>query len=118
MELCSAEEWSLFEPQLLLQLKHAGQGNRLKISMDRKEYDEALAILTSGRYPMSSWGGDYQIQVAQKLEKRYPEEILKYYLSGLGDLDRNADRKEYTRKAKIMVKVRHVLVDVVGDAAR
>jgi hypothetical protein len=67
---------------------------------------------------MSPWGGEYEIQVAQKLEKRYPEEILKYYLSGLGNLDRNAERKEYTRKAKIMVKVRHVLVDVLGDATR
>lgn len=117
-DLCSAEEWSLYEPQLLLQLEHAGEGPRLKIRMHRKEYDEALAILTGGRYPMSSWGGDDQIQAAQKLEQRYPEEILKYYLSGLGNLDRNAERKEYTRKAKIMVKVRHVLVDVLGDEAR
>jgi len=117
-ELCSVKEWCLFEPQLLLQLKHAGEGNRLKIRMHRKEYDEALAILTEGRYPMSSWGSEYHIQVAQELEKRYPEKILKYYLSGLGHLDCNADRKEYTRKAKVMVKVRHVLVDVLGDAAR
>lgn len=87
-------------------------------SMHRKEYDEAVAILTGGRYPMSSWGGEYQTQVAQEFDNRYPEEILKYYLSGLGNLDRNADRKEYTRKAKVMVKVRHVLVDVVGDVAR
>ncbi|MBB5348093.1 hypothetical protein HNQ81_001824 [Desulfoprunum benzoelyticum] len=116
--VCSAEEWSLFEPQLLLRLEHAGEATRLKISMHRKEYDEALAILTRGRYPMASWGGDYEIQVAQKLEKRYPEEILKYYLSGLGNLDRNADRKEYTRKAKVMVKVRHMLIDVLGDAVR
>jgi tetratricopeptide (TPR) repeat protein len=117
-ELCSAKEWCLFEPQLLLQLQHAGEDHRLKIRMHRQEYDEALAILTKGRYPMSSWGGEYHIQVAQELEKRYPEQILKYYLSGLGHLGRNADRKEYTRKAKVMVKVRHVLVDVLGDKAR
>jgi len=117
-ELCSGEEWCLFEPQLLLQFEHAGEGHRLKIRMHRKEYDEALAILTGERYPLSSWGGEYQIQVAQELEQRYPEKILKYYLSGLGDLERNADRKEYIRKARIMVKVRHVLVDVLGDVAR
>jgi hypothetical protein len=117
-KLCSAEEWSLFEPQILLRLKHAGAGNRLKIHMHRKEYDEALAILTKGRYPMSSWGGEYEIQVAEKLEKRYPEKILKYYLSGLGNLDRSAERKEYARKAEVMVKVRNILVDVLGDEAR
>jgi hypothetical protein len=117
-KLCSVEEWSLFEPQILLQLKHAGVGNRLKIRMHRKEYDEALAILTKGRYPLSSWGGEYEIQAAEKLEKRYPEKILKYYLSGLGNLDRNAERKEYARNALVMVKVRHMLVEVLGDEAR
>ncbi len=117
-KLCNDEEWCLFEPQILLQLKNAGAGNRLKIRMHRKEYDEALAILTKGRYPISSWGGEYEIQAAQKLEKRYPEKILKYYLSGLGKLDRNAERKEYARNAGVMVKVRHMLVDVLGDEAR
>ena len=117
-KLCSAEEWSLFEPQILLRLKQAGAGNRLKIHMHRNEYDEALAILTKGRYPTSSWGGEYDIQAAQKLEKRNPEKILKYYLSGLGNLDHNAERKEYARKAGVMVKVRHMLVDVLGDEAR
>ncbi len=117
-KLCSAAEWSLFEPQILLQLKNARAGNRLKIRMHRKEYDEALAILTKGQYPISSWSDEYEIQVAQKLEKRYPEKILKYYLSGLGNLDRNAERKEYARNAKVMVKVRHMLVEVLGDEAR
>lgn len=117
-KLCSAEEWSLFESQILLRLKHAGACNRLKIHMHRQEYDEALAILTKGRYPISSWGGEYEIQVAEKLERRYPEKILKYYLSGLSKLDRNAERKEYARNAGVMVKVRHMLVDVLGDEAR
>ena len=117
-KLCSADEWCLYEPQILLQLKNAGASNRLKIRMHREEYGEALAILTKARYPIWSWGNEYEIEVAQKLEKRYPEKILKYYLSGLGNLDRNAERKEYARNAELMVKVRHMLVDVLGDGAR
>ena len=74
--------------------------------------------MIKGRYPTSTWEEDYEIKVAQKLEKRYPEEILKYYLSGLGNLNRNAQRKEYSRKAKVMVKVRHVLAEVIGDEQR
>jgi len=117
-KLCSAKEWSLFEPQILMKLKQVGASNRLKIHMHRKEYDEAVAILAKGRYPISSWGADYEIQAAKKLEKRYPEEVLKYYISGLGNLNRNAERKEYARKAGVMVKVHHMLVDVLGDEAR
>ncbi len=117
-KMCTSAEWTFFEAKVLDSLKHACKSERLKIRMHRREYDEALAILIKGRYPMSTWDSDYEIKVAKKLEKRYPEEILKYYLSGLGNLNRNAQRKEYARKAKVMVKVRHMLVDVLGDEAR
>lgn len=117
-KMCSAAEWSLFEPKILAQLKQAWGSEQLKIRMHRKEYDHALAILIKGRYPTSNWDGDYEIQVAKKLEKRYPEEILNYYLSGLGNLNSNAQRKEYARKAKVMGKVRYMLLEVLGDEPR
>ena len=117
-KMCTSAEWKSFEPRVLGRLKNAWGTERLKIRMHRREYDEALAILTKGRYPTSTWEGDYEIKVAQKLEKRYPEEILKYSLSGLGNLNRNAQRKEYNHKAKVMAKVRHVLVDMLGDEQR
>jgi hypothetical protein len=117
-KMCSSAEWKSFKPKVLGKLKNAWGTDRLKIRMYRMEYDEALAILIKGRYPTSTWEGDYEIKIAKKLEKRYPEEILKYYLSGLGNLNRNAQRKEYTRKAKVMAKVRHVLVDLLGDEQR
>jgi hypothetical protein len=117
-KMCSSAEWKSFKPKVLGKLKNAWGTDRLKIRMYRMEYDEALAILIKGRYPTSTWEGDYEIKIAKKLEKRYPEEILKYYLSGLGNFNRNAQRKEYTRKAKVMAKVRHVLVDLLGDEQR
>lgn len=117
-KICTSAEWKSFEPKVLSKLKNAWGTDRLKIRMHRREYDEALAILIKGRYPTSTWEGDYEIKVAQKLEKRYPEEILKYYFSGLGNLNRSTQRKEYTRKARVMAKVRHVLVDVLGDEPR
>ena len=117
-KICTAAEWFAFEPKILAQLKQAWGSERLKIRMYRKEYDQAVAILSKGRYPMSVWDTEYQVTVAKKLEKRYPEEILKYYLTGLGNLNRNDQRKEYARKAKVMAKVRHMLVEVIGDKAR
>jgi len=113
-KMCTSAEWKSFEPKVLGMLNNAWGTDRLKIRMHRREYDEALAILIKGRYPTSTWEGEYEIKIAKKLEKRYSEEIIKYYLSGLGNLSRNAQRKEYTRKAK----VRYVLVDVLGDQQR
>jgi hypothetical protein len=117
-KMCTAAEWALFEPKVLARMKDAWRTEHLKIRMHRKEYAEAVAILTKGRYPTSEWGDADEIRTAKKLEERYPEEILKYYLSGLGNLKANATRKEYARKAKVMAKVRHVLVEVLGDEAR
>jgi len=117
-KICTHAEWKSFEPKVLGMLNNAWGTDRLKIRMHRREYDEALAILIKGRYPASTWEGEYEIKTAKKLEKRYPEEILKYYLSGLGNLNCNAQRKEYARKAKVMAKVHHLLVDVLDDQKR
>jgi tetratricopeptide (TPR) repeat protein len=115
---CQKAEWAQFEPKVLEHMKDARQTEQLKIRMHREEYDEAVAILTKGRYPTTDWDDGDEIRTAKKLEKRYPEEILKYYLSGLGNLTVNATRKEYARKAKVMLKVRRLLVEVLGDEAR
>jgi hypothetical protein len=117
-KMCTPAEWKSYEPKVIGMLNSAWGTDRLKIRIHRREYDEALAILMKGRYPTSTWEGEYEIKIAKKLEKRYPEEILKYYLSGLGNLNRNAQRKEYARKAKVMAKVHHVLVEVLGDQTR
>jgi preprotein translocase subunit Sss1 len=117
-KMCKKSEWERFEPNVLAHLKDAWRTEQLKIRMHRKEYDEAMAILTKGRYPTMNWGAGDEIQTAKKLEKRYPEKILKYYLSGLGNLTVNATRKEYARKAKVMAKVRRLLIEVIGDETR
>lgn len=49
---------------------------------------------------------------------RFPEQILTYYLSGLGNMDSNAIRNGYAERAKVMLKVRHMLIDVLKDENR
>jgi hypothetical protein len=117
-KICEAAEWSQFEQKVLAQIKNAWDTEQLKIRIHRKEYYEAMILLTNGRYPTSTWEGNYEIRTAKKLEKRYPEEILKYYLSGLGNLKVSRTRKEYARKAAVMAKVRNLLLEVIGDRKR
>jgi len=117
-KVCKKAEWVKFEPKILKHVKKAWESEQLKIHMHRKEYTEALAILTKMGYPMTDWDGEEEIRTAKKLEKRYPEEILKYYLSGLGNLAVKNTRKVYARKAKVMANVRRLMIDVIGDEER
>ena len=113
-KICTPEEWAHFEPKIVERLNTSWLSERLRIRMEREEYDEALAILLKGKYGDSS----AELEAAKKLEQRFPEQILTYYLSGLGNHNSNAQRKEYTRQAAVMVKVRSLLLDVIKDEAR
>lgn len=115
---CSQAEWEVFEPKVLDRLGGGRGPETLKIRMHRGEYDAAFAVLIKCGYPTYEWDGSYEIQVAKKLEVRFPEEILGYYISGLGNPGANAMRKEYARKAKVMCRVRSLLVDVLGAEKR
>ena len=117
-ELCKGVEWGRFEPKLLEHINDAFRTEQLKIRMHREEYDEAISILIKDRYPQADWGGGDEIRIAENLEKRYPEDVLKYYLSGLGNLTVSATRKEYAHKAVVMAKVCRVMVEVIGDEER
>ena len=117
-KLCTVAEWKCYEAKILARLENAWDTEQLRIRMHRKEYEEAVAVLTRSRYPLYAWDSAYELQTAKRLEVRYPEAILKYYLSGLGNLKTNATRKEYTRKAQVMKKIHYLLVDVLSDASR
>ncbi len=117
-KLCTSAEWKTYEAKILAQIKGIWETEQLRIHMHRKDYEAAIAVLTHGRYPIRAWDGDYQIQTAKRLERRFPEEILKYYLSGLGNLKTSEVRKEYARKAQVMAKIRHLLIEVLRDNER
>ena len=117
-KLCTATEWKRYEAKILARLENAWDTEQLRIRMHRKEYEEAVAVLSRSRYPIYAWDSAYELQTAKRLEGRYPEAILKYYLSGLGNLKTNAPRKDYARKAHVMNKVHRVLVDVLRDPSR
>lgn len=117
-KICTAEEWSGYEPQLIKRLDDAWTSERLKILMHRKEYEKALAVLLKGRYPIHAWDSCDELKTAEQLESRFPDQILKYYISGLGNLNSNATRKEYTQRAGVILKVRRMMVDILKDENR
>ena len=117
-KICTAEEWIEREPQLIGQLDDVWTSERLKILMHRKEYEKALAVLLKEKYPSHSWDAGDELRTAKQWEARFPDQILTYYLSGLGNLKSNSTRKEYTHRAGVMLKVRHMMVDILKDENR
>ena len=112
-KICTGKEWSDYEPKILKKLKNAWRVERIKIYLVRNEYDRAIKLLTRSRYPDIKYGGSEILKIAKKLEPKYPEEILSFYKSGLGNFNNNSDRKIYASQAKTMKNVRHMWVDVM-----
>ncbi len=112
-KISTGKEWSDYEPKILKKLKNAWRVERIKIHLFRNEYDRAIKLLTRSRYPDIKYGGSEILKIAKKLEPKYPEEILSFYKSGLGNFNNNSDRKIYASQAKTMKSVRHMWVDVM-----
>ncbi|WP_028314280.1 hypothetical protein [Desulfatibacillum aliphaticivorans] len=114
---CTKEEWAEYEKQFLKKLKSAEKSNQLEIYLHRKEYDKAIGLFKQMKYPLG-WDFGTAVEAAKELKTLYPEEVLRFYLSGLEDLNSNHPRKIYAAKARLMAKVRQVLLDVIKDKAR
>jgi hypothetical protein len=112
-KICKPQEWVQYEPLILKRLDKAWDGEKLKIFMHRKDFDQALAVLKKMGSPGRRYYNREALKVAQALEERFPREILAYYRSGLGDLKINRTRKEYADQAVFMAKVRHMFVDIL-----
>lgn len=109
---CQKEEWRKYEPKILNILKEKFDLQAVKIYLHRKEYEAALQYFkknTANSY--SSYSEVFS--VAEKLEARYPEEILRFYKSGIGNLNVSRSRKIYAQNAVAVKRVRRVLVDVM-----
>lgn len=119
-KICNDEEWTEYEPRILESLEKARGTEQLKIRMARKEYDQAVAILTKTRFPFFRGPGLYgeELKIAKRLEARYPDKILAFYMSGLGKLDSSETRKIYALKAQVACLVRHMWVEVIKEPAQ
>lgn len=113
--LCKPDEWKVYEPRLLSLLDKDGGEEGLKIRVFRQEYDQALSLLLKMRYPWHDYGGETVLKVAAQLEEKYPEEILKFYQSGLGTVRMGDARKMYAAMSRVALKVRHMWIDVIRE---
>jgi len=112
-KLCSDAEWEVYEPRVLAALERLHPEQRLPIHLLREEYDLAVGILAGMRYPREGYHGYFALRAAEQLETRYPDQVLAFYMTGLGPLGLTASRKEYARNAQVALRLRHMWVDVL-----
>lgn len=111
-EECRQEEWEEYEPKLVEMLKKNFTIQAVKIHMHRQEYETALQYFKEP--PRMTYYGSYEVfSVAKELEVRYPQQILEFYKSSLGNLNVSTSRKIYSQNAVAVARVRRVLVDVM-----
>lgn len=115
-KICTDKEWLKYEDKILKKMNDIWASERLNILMHRTDYDKALAVLLKERYP--NWDSNSVQWTAEHLESRFPEQILTFYLSGFDRLKSETTCKGYAARARVMLKIRRVLVDILKDEKR
>jgi len=108
----------VYESRVLAAIEGAWRAEQLKIYVHRKDYDRAMTILSTMEYPDDCLGGSEVFRIAAGLEKKYPEQVLAFYLSGLPECPHNPTRKTYARWAQAARRARHMWVDVLGKPTK
>jgi hypothetical protein len=90
--------------------------------MHRKEFDNVIKILNK---LMESYNKPYnypsnnidsaEFKAAEELKIKYPNDILKFYLTAIGDLTTAKDREVYKRQAKIASKIQDIYINILKD---
>lgn len=111
---CRKGEWEKYEGKIIDLLEKNFNIQAVKIYMYRKEYEMALRYFKPPfRSTYHVFGESELFSIAKRLEVLFPEEILAFYRSSVGNLNVSASRKIYAQNALGIMRVRRVLVEVM-----
>ncbi|MFH1829901.1 MAG: hypothetical protein ABH871_03895 [Pseudomonadota bacterium] len=114
---CKPDEWAVYEPRILKLLDEKEDDiQSVKIRLHRKEHELALQYFQRPRRLSHCFYGESEyFLVAKELESRYPDQILSFYKSSVGNLNTSSSRKVYHYNAQSVERVRRMYVDVMND---
>lgn len=84
----------------------------VQIYLYRQEYEAALQYFKKDGIFFYHASHDV-FSAAEELENRYPEQILRFYKSCVGNLNISTSRKIYSNNAVAVGRIRRVFVDVM-----
>ncbi len=104
---CNATEWEKYEPLILKRLDSAWPEQRLKIFLSCLDYSSALKRITKTSYPEF-------YSIVKILESKFPDEILNYYIRGIGNYNISATRKVYNENVLATTQVKKMFIEVMN----
>jgi len=111
---CRKGEWEKYEGKIIDLLEKNFNIQAVKIYMYRKEYEMALRYFKPPfRSTYHIFGESELFSISKRLEVLFPEEILAFYRSSVGNLNVSASRKSYAQNALGIMRVRRILVEVM-----
>lgn len=111
---CRKGEWEKYEGKIIDLLEKNFDIQAVKIYMYRKEYEMALRYFKPPfRSTYHIFGESELFSISKRLEVLFPEEILAFYRSSVGNLNVSASRKIYAQNALGIMRVRRILVEVM-----
>ncbi len=111
--ICNKTEWTKYEEKVLKEVEKTCHGDRINIFMYREDFENVIKILAKINF--SNYIDSAEFKAAEKLKVKYPKDILKFYLTVIGDLTTAKDREFYTRQAKIAVKIQDIYINILKD---
>ncbi len=119
-ELCSEDEWQEYESRTLQLLSQARKVDQIDIHLERGNPHAAVGLLEecsilAGAF---SLGDSHLLEIAHTLQEDFPEQVLDFYMKGLRQVGITAPRKKYAAQADILLKIRHLVLEICGDRQR
>jgi hypothetical protein len=112
--ICTESEWTEYEPRIMKCVSESDSHTSIPIYMHREDLELAVDVVARHRYPnMSSFVSDVLLDAAARLETKFPEKILAFYLSGLTHLNESTSRKRYAHYAQNAERARRVWVEIL-----
>ncbi len=119
-KLCSGVEWQEYESRILQLVSEARRADQIRIHLERGDLHRAAQLFDECSFLAGSFslGDSHLLEIADTLQPHFPEQVLDFYMKGLRRVGITAPRGEYAAQADILLKIRHLMLNILGNRPR
>lgn len=119
-ELCSTDDWQTYESRVLQLLPEAAPVDQIEVHLERDETNRAARLFAECSLLAGVFrpGDSRLLALAHTLKIDFPGQVLDFYMKGLRRAGITASRKDYAAQAEILLRIRHLMLEVLNDRKR